>query len=108
MSTARRAGVVRVSTFHARPGGLDGLLGATRQNAQAARRAAGCLSADVCSDPDAADVVHVISRWASVADLEAFLGWHQRVAHAAVSAHVAGPPASVHYPVAAGTSSSGS
>jgi quinol monooxygenase YgiN len=99
-ASGARAGVVRVSTFRAKPGQVAGLVGAAGENAHAARQATGCLSAEVCTSPDTADTVLVISRWESGSALRAFLDWHERLAHGAVSPYAVGKPRSVHYPVA--------
>ena len=56
------AGVVRVSTFQARPAHLTGLVAVANDDARDAREAAGCLSADVCADPSGQGIVLVISR----------------------------------------------
>lgn len=100
----RPAGLVRLTTFSARPGRAGALLEAAMDNAEAARRATGCRSAEVCTAPEDPDTVLVVSRWESDAALRAFLGWHERLAHGAVSPHAAGPPHSVHYPVVSGPS----
>jgi quinol monooxygenase YgiN len=92
-------GVVRVSTFTARPGQVDGLIAAAAGNAGDALASPGCLSADVCTDPGTPDVVLVISRWESTAALRAFLDRHEQHAHGAVSPYAVGVPTSVHYPV---------
>lgn len=97
---SKAAGVVRVSTFRARPGQGAGLIAAAAGNARAAQASPGCLSADVCTDPGTAEVVLVISRWESAAALRAFLDWHERQAHGSVSPYAVGAPTSVHYPVA--------
>ena len=94
-----RAGVVRISTFRARPGQVPGLIDAAGNNARAARQAPGCLSADVCTDPDEPDTVLVISRWESESAVRGFLDWHERLAHGTVSPYAVGKPRSVHYPV---------
>jgi quinol monooxygenase YgiN len=95
------AGVVRISTFQARPGQVSGLIDAAGDNARAARQAPGCLSAEVCTDPDEPDVVLVVSRWESEAAVRAFLDWHERLAHGTVSPYAVGKPRSAHYPVTA-------
>ena len=95
-------GVVRVTTFHARAGHASMLRVAADENARAARLAAGCRSAEVCTVPDDPELVVVVSRWESVATLDAFLGWHEHVAHGAVSPHAVEKPTSVHYRVVAG------
>jgi quinol monooxygenase YgiN len=92
------AGVVRISTFRARPGQVSGLIDAAGGNADAARQAPGCLSAEVCTDPDEPDTVLVISRWESESAVRAFLDWHERLAHGTVSPYAVGKPRSVHYP----------
>jgi quinol monooxygenase YgiN len=96
----RLAGVVRVSTFRARPGQAAGLIAAAAGNARDALASPGCLSAEVCTDPEAPEAVLVISRWSSAAALRDFLGWHEQQAHGTVSPYAAGAPTSVHYPVA--------
>lgn len=98
--TEQRAGVVRVTTFLAEAGQVSALLQAAEENARAARRAAGCLSAEVCTEPDGPETVLVISRWESASAVGAFLGWHERQAHGAVSPYTVERPHSVHYPVA--------
>jgi quinol monooxygenase YgiN len=103
--TDRPAGLVRVTTFHARSGQASSLLDAAEQNARAARSAAGCHSAEVCTAPDDSDTVLVISRWASAAAVQGFLDWHQRLAYGVVSPHTTGRPHSVHYPVATAATS---
>ena len=94
------AGVVRVSTFQAKAGQVVGLVAAAAGNARDALASPGCLSAEVCIDPEASEVVLVISRWESAAALRAFLDRHERQAHGTVSPYAAGAPRSVHYPVA--------
>jgi len=94
------AGLIRVTTFHARAGQQGHLVAAAEGNATAARQATGCLSAEVCLHPDEPDVVLVVSRWESAAALREFLDWHEGVAHGAVSPHASGRPQSVHYPAA--------
>jgi len=95
-----RAGVVRVSTFQAKPGQAAGLITAAAGNARDALASPGCLSAEVCTEPDAPEVVLVISRWESASALRAFLDWHEQQAHGAVSPYAISTPTSVHYPVA--------
>ncbi len=95
-------GVVRITTFHAQPGHLDGLREAARGNAAAAREADGCLSAEVCVAADEKDTLLVVSRWDSERALRAFLGWHEGIAHGAVSPHLAGRPVAAHHPVLPG------
>jgi len=92
------AGVVRISTFRARPGQVSSLIDAAGDNAGAARRAPGCLSAEVCTDPDQPDTVLVVSRWESESAVRAFLEWHERLARGTVSPYAVGKPRSVHYP----------
>ena len=94
------AGVVRISTFRARPGQVPGLIDAAGDNARAARQAPGCLSAEVCTDPDEPGTVLVISRWESESAVRGFLDWHEQLAHGTVSPYADGKPRSVHYPVA--------
>ena len=95
------AGVVRIATFEARPGQVDGLLDAAQKNASDARAADGCLSAEVCVAPEDSDTVLVVSRWRSGADLQAFLDWHESHAHGAVSPYAARPPRAVHHRIVA-------
>ncbi len=95
--TDEAAGVIRVTTFRPRAGQLHGLLTAAGENASAARAADGCLTAEVCRDSD--EVVLVISRWASRAHLEGFLGWHQGQAHESVAPFTTGKPQARHYDV---------
>ena len=90
-------GVVRIATFEALPGRVDGLLGAAQKNASDARAADGCLSAEVCVSQSEPDTVVVVSRWRSDGDLQAFLDWHESQAHGAVSPYAARPPRAVHY-----------
>ncbi|TWP37693.1 putative quinol monooxygenase [Leekyejoonella antrihumi] len=97
----RCAGLVRVSTFCARPGQTAALLAAAADNVRAARQASGCLSAQVCTAPGDPRTVLVISRWESESAVRAFLNWHERLAHGAVSPYAVGRPQSVHYPVVA-------
>lgn len=99
MSGGAPPGLVRVTTFHARPGQLPALLDAAEGNARAARAAAGCRSAEVCTSPDEPDTILVVSRWESADAVHAFLDWHERQAHGAVSPYSTRPPHSVHYPV---------
>lgn len=95
----RSIGVIRVTTFRARAGQITGLQAAAEGNAREARHADGCESAEVCSVPEDAEAVLVVSRWASEQRLRAFLDWHQGQAHGAVSPYTVAPPHSVHYPV---------
>ncbi len=106
MSTqvAAEAEVVRITTFRAQPGHVGGLRDAAQGNAASARKASGCLSADVCADPDDAETVMVVSRWQTTDALNRFLGWHESMAHGAVSPHLAGPPVSAHHSVLRGGS----
>ena len=94
------AGVVRLSTFRARPGQTMGLVTAASGNARDALASPGCLSAEVCTDPDTPDVVLVVSRWESPSALRTFLDWHEQHAHGTVSPYAMSAPTSVHYPVA--------
>lgn len=95
------AGVVRIATFRARPGQVDGLVGAARRNARDALAADGCRSAEVCIAEQDPDALLVVSRWASPSALRAFLDWHESQAHGAVSPYAAEPPHAVHYRVVA-------
>jgi quinol monooxygenase YgiN len=97
--SATAVGVVRVACFHARPGQTAQLLAAAGDNARAARAAAGCHSAEVCTAPEASDTVLVISRWQTAAALEAFLAWHQQQAHDSVLPHATGRPQTRCYTV---------
>ncbi len=97
--TDREAGVIRVTTFHARPGHTTELLDAAAENASAARAEDGCLTAEVCQDSD--ETVLVISRWASRTHLERFLGWHQGQAHKSVAPFTTEKPQARHYDVVA-------
>lgn len=99
MSAAAEAGVVRITTFRASPGGGRELADAAAGNAASARDAPGCLSAEVCREPDDPGTILVISRWQSAAGLQAFLAWHQSQAHASVAPFTTTAPHSVHYPV---------
>jgi quinol monooxygenase YgiN/quercetin dioxygenase-like cupin family protein len=95
----RLAGVVRITTLQARSGQDTELMEAARRNAREARAASGCLSAEACTDPGEQDTVLVISRWESETAVRAFLDWHERSAHGALSPYAVGRPRSVHYPV---------
>lgn len=99
MTPAAEAGVVRITTFRAQPGNERELADAAAGNAASARQAPGCLSADVCRDPDEPGRILVISRWADTEQLRAFLRWHQSLAHASVAPHTTHAPQAVHYPV---------
>lgn len=96
--TGIEAGTVRVATFRAAPGRLAELVEAARANARVARVAVGCLSADVCRVPDQPDSVVVVSRWRTPADLDAFLEWHETLAHSSVADSSAAKPQAVRYP----------
>lgn len=91
------AGVIRIATFHASTGALAGLLRAAADNAQEARSAPGCLSAEVCHARD--ETVLVISRWESNAPLQQFLSWHQGRAHGSVAPFTTAAPRAMHYAV---------
>lgn len=95
------AGVVRIATFRARPGQVDGLVEAARGNARDAQAVDGCRSAEVCIAEQEPDTVLVISRWASSSALQAFLDWHESQAHGAVGPYAAEPPRAAHYRVVA-------
>ena len=95
----RLAGVVRVTTLQALSGRAADLMDAARRNAGEARAASGCLSAEVCTDPQEQDTVLVISRWESETAVRAFLDWHERQAQGALSPYAVSTPHSVHYPV---------
>lgn len=89
--------VIRATTIKSLPGQEEELLRAARNNAEEAR-AAGALSADVCTDPNEPGVV-VISRWAARSQLKEFLSWHEGLARESLSAFADGEPVTVHYPV---------
>lgn len=83
------------------PGGLDDLLLAAKGNVDDAMAADGCLSAEVCSDPDNTDGILVISRWESMAALKGFLDWHETIAHASLADFSDGKPKAAHHRVLA-------
>lgn len=91
--------VIRITTLRARPDARADLIAAAWQNALAARTQEGCLSAEVASDPADADRVLVISRWQSEAAVQAFLRWHETIAHASLRDYTASAPTSAHHVV---------
>ena len=85
--------------MRASQGQLDELLEAARGNANDAASADGCLSAEVCTDPEVDDGILVISRWESLAALKQFLAWHETIAHASLADFSIEKPRAVHCPV---------
>ncbi|GAA3753474.1 hypothetical protein GCM10022240_03060 [Microbacterium kribbense] len=99
---APHATVIRITTLQARPDVRAELVAAAWENAAAAGRQDGCLSAEVAADPGDADRILVISRWESEQAVADFLRWHEQIAHAGLRDFTARPPASVHHTVDAG------
>ncbi|HEU0256541.1 MAG TPA: antibiotic biosynthesis monooxygenase family protein [Microbacteriaceae bacterium] len=97
-----QAAVIRVTTLVMRPGQRTGLLEAAAENATAARRAPGCLSAEVCEQRGEEGRFLVVSRWSSRKALDKFLEWHKSVAHASLADFTLGKPTSLHHEVVAG------
>lgn len=93
--------VIRIARMVALPGGLDDLLTAAQCNVDDAMADDGCLSAEVCNDPDNSDGILVISRWESMDALQAFLAWHETIAHASLADFSDGKPKAVHHQVLA-------
>lgn len=91
--------VIRIARMRARPGVSDGLMGAAKGNVDDAMAAPGCLSAEVCADPDEKDGILVIPRWESMASLQAFLAWHETIAHASLADFSDEKPVAVHHQV---------
>lgn len=80
-------------------GQLNELLEAARTNANDAASADGCLSAEVCTDPETEDGITVISRWQSRSALQQFLAWHETIAHASLADFSVEKPRARHCPV---------
>lgn len=92
---------MRIASMRALEGRLDELLEAARGNANDAMAAGGCRSAEVCLDADVPGGILVVSRWESRAALEAFLAWHETIAHASLADFSDAKPRAVHHVVVA-------
>lgn len=99
--TTDAAPVIRIARMRALTGKSDELLAAAQGNVDDAMAAPGCLSAEVCADPDTPGGILVISRWESLATVQAFLAWHETIAHASLAEFSDGKPRAVHHPVVA-------
>lgn len=91
--------VIRIATFVAKPGRMADLIDAAHENAATALGQQGCLSAEVATVPGDQSRAIVVSRWASAGALQAYLDWHQGIAHATMAEACEGKPVAVHYPV---------
>lgn len=91
--------VIRIARMRALPGKLDELLAAGKGNADDAMASPGCRSVEVCTDPEDADGMLMISCWDSLAALKGFLEWHETIAHASLADFSVEKPTAVHYPV---------
>lgn len=101
MTTPKDAPVIRIARMRALPGKRAELLEAARGNVQDAASQPGCRSAEVCADSATNDGILVISRWESLAALQAFLAWHETIAHASLADFSDGKPQATQYPVLA-------
>lgn len=92
-------GVVRIATFQAQPGRMADLIAAAHGNAATALEQDGCLSAEAVTDPNDGARLLVVSRWQTAAQLQAYLQWHQGIAHSSMAEASVGKPVAAHYPV---------
>lgn len=96
-------GIVRIATFTAKPGRMDDMIAAAKVNGATAMEQPGCLSAEVATVPGDDSQAVVVSRWATEADLQKYLDWHQNQAHESMadtsegSDATAGKPVAVHH-----------